>query len=322
MRTSSFFILQTIKYSSMVSLSCSAIAENLDLAEELQNVSHNTLEQGTEIIKPVIGDVRDLESLRERTHSVRSAHVRYIQQVSEGVIDPIKELEKMLATTRSLLPDLQTIYSNFLSEVDIEKKTALAGQIVPRLQTIGYWLDSANHDFQQSYVITNEELKRLQHIDSQNPKPAKYTETDRQLELLTPEQQVTLLNIPMPIAVKAPAGTEVFFIAHNGGEFANGLSRMQITTDQNGMAHTYWLSRGNAIGGTDISVISPNCSNECKIKFQVKRLALAKFPMLELAKANLNTPNYEQLKQRYEEHASTLLEAPLKLPTLDEDQDS
>ena len=78
----------------------------------------------------------------------------------------------------------------------------------------------------------------------------------------------------MPIVFSAPEGTEIFLFSELGGEFVNQMSYIKITANKEGVATTWWLSRGDGVAACNIIYRSPEYPAKGFITPYVKSLEL------------------------------------------------
>lgn len=227
---------------------------------------------------------KGLEELVERARQVRASNAEYMRAVSEGSVQPFARLrERYTHEFPKALSDLRFQYDAIFEEKDPGKQKRLVEALQKALLPIGVYLQPARYG-NAKMTLTMEkqaELVRLQELD---PRTRVGRRGLARLRVQGDRLIYTMLHLPVHVSVEAQPHSKVYFRTGGGGEFSNGLPLQEVEADKHGVASTSWVSKGDSVGLSVITVTSPECSGPDFLRINVVGLSLRSLPEMPVLK--------------------------------------
>ena len=227
-----------------------------------------------------------LALLKKRTQNLKIRQAEYHRQITEKGLDPYADLRKRLPKTKLQATQIATTYQHYQSlAFGSPEANATAASLRALLQPVGpYLADAVNPPKFVSSLTPNQvaELKREEAaIDA--IKDIEFTENSPELTHLGPDEVFTLLYLPVPLTFRAVPDATVHLLATTGGQFSNGLSAQSVKAGKDGIAHTYWITKGDAVSTCEIEATSNKAYGTEVIRIQVVAPIPKGIPDLPLA---------------------------------------
>ena len=218
-----------------------------DAKSVLKNIANKTVDS-------------DAIQLKRRIAQIQKIQTEFIENVAEGKVQPLSELHTGLQQNAAKISKVEQDYEQFLNLKEGSDQRAQAAQVLQKLvDEVGPFLRHADHPLgvDNSVSLTDAQVAELAEVETAikaiREKP---TETDRRLSVVGLNQRSTLLFLPVPITVKAPTDTKVYFRSVAGGVFETGSSVIIKEADENGLINTAWISRGDGVADCRIEIIA------------------------------------------------------------------
>ena len=269
----------------------------------------NTADTSEEAVKPLLAKDEKLLEMIRRSRQVTVNHAKYLQDIASGKNQPFSELRELYQTKYpAILANLSAQNEAIFAERNPAKQKQMVQLLQKALFPIGAYLQPAGYE-NADMTLTKEqhvELVRLQELDprTQIGKPS-LPELKAQSDNLT----YTFLHLPVYMQVKAQPNSKVYFRSGGGGQFSNGLPLQEVIADKDGIASTSWVSKGDSIGNSIITVTSPQSSSPEFFRIKVVNPSLMPLPTMPKIKVPLkpkNSKNTESLKSQPEETKKSL----------------
>lgn len=199
-----------------------------------------------------------LDVLRDRAANLRKQQEAYLKNVADGVAKPFPEIaearpqhEKEVAT---LTQSLQAI----AAEKDPVKSETLSKALFVALQPIGPLLKYADYVAGYQNVLSPAQVEEYNRLEAAWEAAAvNHPPNTRPLTIVGSSQLYTLTHLSVPLIVKGAPNSTILFRAQAGGLFSNKLPIIEVKTDANGLATTFWSTQGDAIAHSPIDLLSP-----------------------------------------------------------------
>ena len=249
---------------------------------------------------------------------VRKSSANFQALVADGKVHPWGEIADQYPAMRDTVERLANDYTVLLKEENPAKRQELETAFILALQPVGPFLQSAD-PISVDLTLNSEQLKELQDLSDADRAPD--FESDSSLGYLTPRSLFTFLHIPIPIKIAAPSNVDIYLNSGGGGMFPNGLAMQKIRSNAQGLAETTWISKGDSVGLTVITVSSKNANNRITYEIDTVQPKLRELPTLTDIEGRLNTLKNKTLQEaeKNQEELSTspdLPEASEQLDTL------
>lgn len=248
-------------------------AKNLNLRDQSNKNKKQTIslldlalsqaKQSVSDIEKMIATRTDLKPAQQRVLAIMLDRAKLHEQLIQGKVtlfsDIQKQYPKLQQDTRRLV-DVYTRYLNKTTELDHT-------HILKLIQPLGRFLKDAEHQKIDARISKeqSQEMTRLMEkmkTVSDDPKSPR-------LELTSGDMLYALQHLPIPISVKTKPGLTLYLQAKGGGLFANGLSAIEVTADQKGIATTTWSTKGDSVGSGEIAIRSPQAYNILYVNIHV-----------------------------------------------------
>lgn len=226
---------------------------------------------------PTKNDVVDKAGIiAQRIATLQKRQAEYLLKVASGKIKPnadlVEKWPKIQSDVFSLRADISAL--NSLDPND-RKRPAAEAKILSSLMHVGLYLLPASHPQFTSRTLDKQQLAEMARIETAienisygDRKKAKPVEVVGLMPF-------TLISLPVPITLKSDPGQKIYLVATTGGAFSNGLSLIELETDENGIAKTTWVSIGESVGTCDISIYSQTGIERQEIQIEVVAPSLA-----------------------------------------------
>jgi len=217
------------------------------------------------------------KEIRSRIETLHARQADLHRKIAAGEITGNEDLRKQWPQIQEQLVSLHAVIDslNALSAESAERP-ALEAKLLGGLQQIGIYLDTAAHPEFAPRILYAEQIAEMERIENAI---AGMKFDDREsavpVKLLSPDPSFTLIYLPVPMVLQCQPGESVFLAATTGGAFPNGLSLIELRADEQGIARTYWVSIGDAVGDCDITVYSQASIETQSIRIKVVSLSLA-----------------------------------------------
>lgn len=216
-----------------------------------------------------------LNQAQKRARDLLKKKAAFHQQFKNKNLVTFPDIKKKYPQLQKQTQQLKLLYAEVLKTPTESNKTKL----LKKLQPIGRFLqDAPTKKINHSY--TKEQLRQLRWNLQQNRKPKDDPQAPR-LQLLTTPMLYTLHQLPVPIKVKAPPLSRVFFQSTGGGAFADNLNVTSVQANKRGEALAFWKSQGDAVGSAEITITAPTCQNAEHLNIQIVELNL--LPLAEMS---------------------------------------
>ena len=280
----------------------------------------NSAETALKAAQPLVSDVKNkkLTEMQERAMLVRKSSANFQALVADRKIHPWGEIADKYPAMRDTVERLANDYTVLLKEENPVKRQKLEAAFILALQPVGPFLQSAD-PISVDLTLNSEQLKELQDLSDTDRSPD--LESNSSLAYLTPSSIFTFLNIPVPIKIEAPSNVDIYLNSGGGGMFPNGLAMQKIRSNAQGLAETTWISKGDSVGLTVITVSSKSANNRITYEIDTVQPKLRKLPTFTDIEGKLNTLKNKTLQEaeKNQEELSTspdLPEASEQLDTL------
>jgi hypothetical protein len=223
-----------------------------------------------------------LDTLRARAASLLERHVRYAEDVAAGRIDPDAHLRQGRPQHLEQVAELGRLFAEASDEVDPDRRAALSRAFFAALQPLGTFLEYADPGEGYINLISEQqqaELERLEEawLDAQRDHP----DGGQPVSAMGPGQLFTVTNLSVPLIVKAPPSSVVYFYTHDGGLFPNRLPIIEVEAGRDGIARTEWVTHGDAIADNAVTVRSPAGPSLGEFTITIVKLMLRDLPELQ-----------------------------------------
>jgi len=210
----------------------------------------------------------------KRVIALQEKRATYLKGLADGKLRPFPTVVANWENYQSRLTDLKADYARYQATESSVDKAKLAAPLLVALQPIAPWLDDAQHSSSTRKSYTKEDVaesERLQKLFN----TTRSAGLDGKLKITTPEVYYTLKHLPAIIQFVGAPDSEILLHSEVGGKFPNNLSFISIKTDENGIASTSWISKGEAVASCSILYRSTELpSNRGKINMIVRQLSL------------------------------------------------
>ena len=271
----------------------------------------NSAETALKAVQPLVSDVRNkkLTEMHKRAMLVRKSSADFQALVAEGKMHPWGEIADQYPAMRDTVERLANDYTVLLNEENPVKRQELEAALILALQPVGPFLQSAD-PISVDLTLASEQLKELQDLSDADRAPD--LDSDSSLGYLTPSFTYALLNIPVSIKIEAPSNVDIYLSSGGGGIFPNGLAMQKIRSNDQGLAETTWISKGDSIGLTTITASSPSVNNRLTYQIDTVQPKLRKLPVLTDIAGKVKTLKNKTLQeaQKNQEELSTSLDIP------------
>lgn len=209
----------------------------------------------------------------QRALALHQQHEQYLAEFAKGKTRPFPDIAENWATYQKATTNLAAKYEQFLAAEDSTQKQPLATELLDGLQLVGVVLRNASHGTIPEEVLTEQQVADQERLMQEYNTMASADQED-EVDLVTPDTIYTLKHLPIPIHFTGPKGTEIMLHSEVGGEFPNGYDYIKITTDENGVAQTFWISNGDGVANCQISFRSPALTGKGTLIAIVRELNL------------------------------------------------
>ena len=229
--------------------------------------------------------------MHKRALELNKQQSNYLEGLKNGKTRAFPEIVENWEYYQSQVVDLAKNYKTYKATESTIEKAKLATPMLASLKLIGPWLENAEHSSLAKVEATDEMVAEINHLRKRYH-GVKSLGPEGKMKLITPSYLYTLKHLPVPIQFSGPSETEVVLYSEVGGTFPNGLSYISIITDDNGLASTSWVSKGDGVATCSILYRSTELPERDKINISVKRLSLFPLehisPLAEVADKTLN----------------------------------
>lgn len=212
-----------------------------------------------------------IEKLKNRSESLRKIQVEHVKKVSEGEVVLFADWHRELADRKPRIEKLASDYTAFLALANgSQQRIEAAVGLRSELAFLGAFLQDASHPPNAKVSLTaaqTAETKRILAAISRS-KDAN-PDFDTRFAVVGPTDTFSLLFLPTPITVTAPAGETVYFESIAGGVFANGLPVAEVEVGADGLAQVFWISRGEAVANCGVRIHCAPAPDEIAVSIRV-----------------------------------------------------
>ena len=224
--------------------------------------------------------VEKLAAMRKQAQQVIKRSAARHKRVLSGDEQLYATLQTKFATQFPRdLEKLANMPPAILKENNPHKKKHLVQAFQTALHPLGPYLQSSSYQ-KTDLSLSAAQAKELKQLERLHIEAMRDTSSNLTLKAVSRQHVYTMLHIPVYIDLKVPPHAEVFIKSNGGGEFPNGLSIQQLVADASGNINTYWVSRGDAVGMSVISVNCPTTNNTLTYEAEVVGLKLIELPKI------------------------------------------
>ena len=244
------------------------------LAEDVESVA-DAVSPAVQASVEGAANQEHLSEIRKRTKDLQLMQADYLKRLSEGEVTPFPEFREKLPELQAETQRLSQELADLLALKPGDPKLLEGSKtLFAALQPIGQYLQDADHA-PADVRLSSTEVTMLRAIEKMDHGPSDAEEEEGELEIVGDSVSYTLLNLSVPITVKAPKGASIFFQTYGGGQFSNGLPLAKVVADkETGLASLEWSTRGDAVSEVPITISSPNAVNQIEFSIQVVQLSV------------------------------------------------
>ncbi|MFT5905506.1 MAG: hypothetical protein ACI9E1_001104 [Cryomorphaceae bacterium] len=236
------------------------------------------------------------DAITKRIKFLQQRQAEYLKNVAAGKIKPNADLidkwDKIQSDVFAIRNDISAL--NNLDPND-RKVPFVEAKILSSLQQVGQYLIPAGHPEFTPLKLDKSQIAEMERIENAIENINYGTAADRKnakpVEVIGSSIMFTFIELSVPLVLKSKPNEKIYLTADTGGAFSNGLSLIELETDDEGIANTTWLSIGDAVGICDLSIYSKVAIERQQIQIQVVAPSL---PALE----GLPMPDKSLLQKR------------------------
>jgi len=226
-----------------------ALAASKSSAQVEENTTNRVLAASEATTKAV-------SQRHKRALELHKTYGDYLANLAAGETRPFPDIAENWEAYQQATSSTAELYKTFLETTDKDEKSRLTTGLLVALQPIGVVLRNASHGVVPEVVMTDALVAAQERLMNEF-NTIGYAEDEGQVELVTPDTIYTLKHLPIPIQFTGPKETDIMLHSEVGGKFPNGLDYIKITTNEQGIAQTFWISNGDGVASCQINYRSP-----------------------------------------------------------------